>query len=46
MEVDADKEEGCAVGVHVSDKSSVVYVSANVGNGGKGCCDIRGVVHC
>lgn len=46
MKVDADKEEGCAVSVHVSDKPSVVYVSANMGNGGEGCGDVRGVVYC
>jgi len=33
MQVDANKEERCAVGVYVSDKSAVVYVPADVGNG-------------
>lgn len=46
VKVDADKEEGCAVGVHVSNKSAVVYVSTDVGHGREGGCGVRCVVYC
>lgn len=45
MHVDTDKEKGGSVGVHAPDKSAVVYVPADMGDGGKGCSDVRGVVH-
>lgn len=45
MEVDADKKERCAVGVEVANKSAVIYISADVCNGGEGCGNIRGIVH-
>jgi len=38
--VDADEEEGCSVGVHVSDQSAVVDVSADVGHRGKGSSNV------
>jgi len=31
--IDADEEEGGSVGMYIPDKSAVVYVPANVGNG-------------
>jgi len=37
VEVETDEEEGCSVGVQISEQSAVVYVSADVGNGGEGC---------
>lgn len=45
MEINTDKEEGCAIGVHVSDQSSVVYISADVGDGREGRSNVRGVVY-
>lgn len=45
MKVNADEEKGCAVGVKVSDESAVVYVSADVGDGGEGCGNVGGVMH-
>lgn len=46
MKVDANEEERGAVSVHVTNESAEVYVPADVGHGGKGCCDVRGVVYC
>lgn len=46
MEVDANEKEGSSICVKVTDKSAVVNVSTDVSNGGEGCGDIRGVVHC
>lgn len=40
MHVNADKEEGGTVCMDASDESSVVYIPADVGHGGEGCCDI------
>lgn len=45
MQIDADEEEGGAVGVKVPDESTVVDVSANVADRREGCCDVRGVVY-
>lgn len=45
MEIDANKEERCAVGMYISDESAVVYVSTNVGDGGEGCGDVGGIVY-
>lgn len=39
MKVNANEEERCAIGMEVSDESAVVYVSANMGDGGEGCID-------
>lgn len=32
VHVDADEEEGCTISMNVTNKSSVVYISANVSN--------------
>lgn len=45
MEIDTNEEKGCAVSVHVSDESAIIDVTTDVGNGGKGSGDIRGVVY-
>lgn len=45
MKVDADKEERGSVGMGVADKSAEVYVTADVGNGGEGYCDVCCVVY-
>lgn len=31
--------------MHISNKPAKIYITADVGNGGEGCCDIGGVVH-
>lgn len=33
MKVDADEEEGCAVGMYITDESAIVYIPADVGDG-------------
>ena len=40
MQVDTDEEEGCAVGVHVSDESAVIYVPADVCDRCESGCDV------
>lgn len=45
VKIDANEEERCTVGMYVPDKSAVVDVSANVGDGGEGCCDIGSVMY-
>lgn len=45
MHIDANKEEGSPVGMYISNKSSVVYVSADVGDGGESYGDVRCVVY-
>ena len=45
MKVETNEEEGCAVGVHISEESPVVYVSADVCDRGKGSVDASGVVY-
>lgn len=45
MEVDADEEEGGSVGVEVADKSAELYVSAYVGDRGKGQAGVCCVMH-
>lgn len=36
MEVNANEEKGCAVGMNVPNESSVVHISADVCDGGEG----------
>lgn len=45
MKVNANEKERGAVGVHIPDKSAVVYVPADVCYGCKGGCDVGGVVY-
>lgn len=45
MEVNTNEEKRCAVSVHISDESAVVDITADVGNGGKGGGDVRGIVY-
>lgn len=45
MRVNTDEEKGCAVGMYITDKSAVVDISADVGNGGEGSGDIGSVMY-
>lgn len=45
MHINTNEEKGCAVSVHVSNESTVVNITADVGNGGEGGGDIGGVVY-
>ena len=45
MSIQADEKERCAVGVHVSNESAIVYIPADVSNRHKGYRDVRGVVY-
>ena len=45
MEINADKEEGCSIGMYVADESAVVYVPADVCYGCECGCNVRGVMH-
>lgn len=45
MKINTNEEKGCAVGVHISDESAVVNITADVSNGRKGGGDVGGVVY-
>ena len=32
VKINADKKEGCTISMYVSDKSSIVYISTDMGN--------------
>ena len=45
MKVEANEKEGGAVGVDISDKSTVVNISADVDDGCVSCLDVCRVVY-
>lgn len=46
MHIKADKEERSAVGMHIANKSAIIDVTADVGDGRESCGDIRSVMYC
>jgi len=45
VKINAYKEEGGTVCMHVSDYPSVIYITTDVGYGGEGCGNISGVMY-
>ena len=46
MEVNTNEEEGCTVGMEVSNKSSEVDISTDMGDRSEGGLNVRGIVYC